>query len=348
MDTASGADSGHADAADVRLLAAVRESLRRPRWHLGFEPMLEARMEADQGAERSRHLVQAGLVALLIYDLFLINDHVSRPEVMDVALVGRLGLMTTIGALVLLLVHRGLPAFWRDWLMAGTSVLAMAVSSWIFHHTRSPAAAYDPFVFSLVLMATNIAFPLRFVAAGVSSALALAVAAVGVLGHPLMPQSAAGFALGLLLGTAVFTVLAAYRIERGGRQSYLLLLREELRTRSAQRSARAYARISQTDPLTKLANRRAFDEALQLRWEAALPRGESLCLLMIDVDHFKRYNDHLGHPAGDECLRRVAAALRGATRPEDLLARIGGEEFALLPAEGSMQVAAALAGRLCK
>jgi diguanylate cyclase (GGDEF)-like protein len=345
-------DSSRESAEDRRLLDAVALWLRAPSWHLGFPALLEARMEADQGPQRQRQLVLGGLMSLLVFDLFLINDLYTRPEVFGVALLGRLGLMTPYGLLVLALVHRGLPPRWRERLMASTGVAAMGVACWIFRHTESPDAAYDPFVFSLVLMATNITYPLRFVAAAVSSALALVLCAAGIWGHVLMPMAASSFALGLMLGTAVFTVLAAYRVERASRVSYLLLLQEELRTRSAQRQAEAYALISQTDALTQLANRRAFDTALQARWAAACANHHAsepgLALLMIDVDHFKRYNDHLGHPAGDECLRRVAAAMRDSTRPGDLLARTGGEEFALLLGEGDLHTAAALAGRLCR
>jgi len=68
--------------------------------------------------------------------------------------------------------------------------------------------------------------------------------------------------------------------------------------------------------------------------------------MMVDVDHFKRYNDHHGHPAGDECLRRVAAAMAGTVRDGDLLARIGGEEFALLLRDGRDDVVNTMAERL--
>ncbi|MCW5660874.1 MAG: diguanylate cyclase [Burkholderiaceae bacterium] len=89
--------------------------------------------------------------------------------------------------------------------------------------------------------------------------------------------------------------------------------------------------LSQTDALTGLANRRAFDLRLAEEVSRAVRHGMPLALLLVDVDHFKRYNDRYGHPAGDECLRRVAAVLREhGRRPTDLVARIGGEEFALL------------------
>ncbi len=86
-----------------------------------------------------------------------------------------------------------------------------------------------------------------------------------------------------------------------------------------------------TDGLTGVANRRHFDEALTREWLRAQRAGTPLSLVMADIDAFKKYNDHYGHQAGDQCLQRVALALRHALhRPADLVARYGGEEFALL------------------
>ena len=88
------------------------------------------------------------------------------------------------------------------------------------------------------------------------------------------------------------------------------------------------------DGLTGVPNRRKFDAVLEEEWDAARRHTQPLSLVLIDIDHFKQYNDHYGHVQGDECLRRVGAALAAvASRPRDLLARYGGEEFVLvLPA----------------
>jgi diguanylate cyclase (GGDEF)-like protein len=88
---------------------------------------------------------------------------------------------------------------------------------------------------------------------------------------------------------------------------------------------------SSTDALTGLANRRHFDAALAVEWNRAARTQSPLSLLMIDIDHFKKYNDHYGHLTGDHCIQRVAATLQGcARRAGDLVARFGGEEFVLL------------------
>ncbi len=101
------------------------------------------------------------------------------------------------------------------------------------------------------------------------------------------------------------------------------------------------------DGLTGVANRRCFDERLQTEWRRAARDGSALALLMLDVDHFKRFNDRYGHQAGDDCLRRVACAIKGGLlRPGDLVARYGGEEFAcILPGtdfEGALAVGAGI------
>lgn len=91
---------------------------------------------------------------------------------------------------------------------------------------------------------------------------------------------------------------------------------------------------ARTDSLTGIANRRRFDEALTHEWQRHSRSGGPLSVILSDVDHFKLYNDHYGHQAGDDCLRAVAQAIRNACqRPTDVVARYGGEEFAVILAE---------------
>ena len=106
-------------------------------------------------------------------------------------------------------------------------------------------------------------------------------------------------------------------------------------------------RLSMLDSLTGIANRRRFDEALDVEWRRALRSGAPLSLLMIDIDAFKPYNDAHGHQAGDDCLCRVGAILvESLHRAGDLVARYGGEEFVVLLPETDREHAAGIAEML--
>ena len=92
----------------------------------------------------------------------------------------------------------------------------------------------------------------------------------------------------------------------------------------------ALVELSSRDALTGLSNRRAFEMALAREVDRVARSGESALLLTLDIDHFKRVNDRWGHAAGDQVLRAVARALLESVRPMDLVARVGGEEFAII------------------
>jgi diguanylate cyclase (GGDEF)-like protein len=137
-------------------------------------------------------------------------------------------------------------------------------------------------------------------------------------------RQAKGFAGLMALLTAVILALAAYLIG-------------ELRKR---RDAEAdLAVLAMTDSLTKLANRRHFNEHLKEEWERAVRDGTPLCLIMFDADKFKPYNDLFGHQAGDELLKAIGGAIAVSTRLNDLGVRYGGDEFALLLPRTSIETA---------
>jgi len=114
------------------------------------------------------------------------------------------------------------------------------------------------------------------------------------------------------------------------------MLYSSLERKVAERTAELEAaneqlqRLSVTDALTGLANRRHLADLLEAEWQRGRRRGEPLAVAMVDIDHFKRYNDHYGHLVGDTCLRRVAAAINETVRTNDVVARYGGEEFAIV------------------
>jgi diguanylate cyclase (GGDEF)-like protein len=123
------------------------------------------------------------------------------------------------------------------------------------------------------------------------------------------------------------------------------LVRE--RTQQLEEANRKLAQISYLDALTGVSNRRSFEEELTMEWRRATRTASRLSLLMIDIDGFKPYNDALGHQAGDAGLRDVARVIdEGARRAGDIVARYGGDEFAVLLPIQRAPGAAALAERI--
>jgi diguanylate cyclase (GGDEF)-like protein len=120
------------------------------------------------------------------------------------------------------------------------------------------------------------------------------------------------------------------------------------RTAALEQLNRRLMALSETDELTGVANRRRFDEVLSMEWRRGFRTGKPLALMMIDVDWFKKYNDHYGHQAGDECLKAVAAQLgQHVHRAGDLLARYGGEEFSIIAPATSLEAVRLWAEELC-
>ncbi|MBT9516619.1 MAG: diguanylate cyclase [Methyloversatilis discipulorum] len=119
-------------------------------------------------------------------------------------------------------------------------------------------------------------------------------------------------------------------------------------TRKLDAANQELTRLTSLDGLTGLSNRRHFDETMLREWRRAARYKRPLSLVLVDVDHFKQYNDTYGHLAGDECLKTVASALQAVSRrPSDLVARYGGEEFALVLPETDLSGARSVAEGLC-
>jgi diguanylate cyclase (GGDEF)-like protein len=147
----------------------------------------------------------------------------------------------------------------------------------------------------------------------------------------------------ILVGIAAFSL----RVRRMKARERKLVALVKDRTKRLEEANRALGRLALLDHLTEIANRRQFNKVLENEWRRAARGKKPLSLIMIDIDHFKTYNDSFGHQAGDEALKAVASALKSCVhRPADVVARYGGEEFIVLLADTDAGGALAVAGRL--
>ena len=328
-----------------RVLDMVGHEILRDGLQLRFSPELETLYEQQTGTVRAGQTFAAGIVSLLLFNALLVLDYTGRPEVFEQALLLRLAVVTVPSIGVLLWIRQKPTPIIRDLALALCILLVTLTSNILNWHTTSLLGHYNAFSFSLIVVAANTALGIRFVTAAITSLVCLAISSVFLLNMPHLNDNEMYMPLYYMAAMAGITLFGNYRLEKSMRDSYLLLLREKLQSHQIRHRNAELSLISYTDPLTGIANRRRFDEELAKAWTEAERSGEIIALLMIDIDFFKRYNDAFGHPAGDTCLERIAAAIASQTRETiDLPARLGGEEFAVIlrhADESRAQIAAA-------
>ena len=225
--------------------------------------------------------------------------------------------------LVLVLNHRGRYSAARNLLLVNACSQLFVVTFFI-----SAGAGVHLFYFTL---AAILVFLFQSLQVRMYSAIMTVFGSLYVAAHFLFPEGSvpapvpspwidimyAGSVAGVLTLSGVFLYLFRKNIDQA--ENELTITNRDLET------------LSSTDPLTSLANRRGLDETLEREWARLSRYPGVLSVIMCDVDHFKRFNDHYGHDGGDRCLQQIATALRSAiSRPSDLVARYGGEEFALV------------------
>ncbi|NAZ76853.1 diguanylate cyclase, partial [Kineococcus sp. T13] len=308
-----------------------------------FAPEVEADYRRARSTARARWFVPTALLGLLLFDAYALVDAVLAPEVLGLSLLLRLGVVTPAVLLGLLLRGarlRAHPGSGVDGpLVAGAALLLVAVLTLVQH--RAPEAlggAYFGGAFVVVVFFTTLVrSDARQAALALVSLLAGFAWAQSALAVDPVPTELAG-----LLAVAVaglFGLVMAVHVETSERAGFLARRRADALAREREELIEALAAAAERDELTGVLNRRGL--------ASRVPAGEApLSVLLVDVDRFKGYNDRRGHAAGDECLRRVVGALAAQLRPQDVLARVGGEEFAVLleeaPAlDGSLPGAAA-------
>lgn len=327
------------------ILDATNDALARRSVHVSFPRPLERLYQQEVRNQHRVRTLAATIFALVAFYGITIPG-ISGHRGIDIALVlvGMGTALLPIAGAAIWLFARPL-SMQRQRVMAAM-VLLVTLSANIMMVEASAGHA-TRYAIGLVAITANVILTLNFRTAAFCSIAIWLITAAFV--SPDLDGSWRGEIMPLLLvaAIAVLTLVANYRIETSSRYLFLLLLREKLQARGMRAENEQLSQISNSDPLTGIANRRAFDTRFAQAWRSAVEQSRPLALLLIDVDHFKLFNDTYGHAAGDECLRAVATALDRTTRDNgDFAARTGGEEFTIILANADIHSARAIARRI--
>lgn len=313
-------------------LEDVDAALASRAFRLGFPANLEARYEIDQGPLRRRRLSFAAFWFAVCYGLFLGIDARLVADVFFVSALLHLGMMVPLGFAVALIAGRVQLVWLRESASALITVASVVTILWMFWISESPTAAHYPYLAALPILFGNVMQRPHFPYSAGASAISLALfwTVIGASDLPVEVAMAASIEFG---ATVAVTLVAGYHMEREIRKAYLRGLRVEITAEGLSHSNDELRQLTNLDTLTGIANRRWLETHLAEMAERTRKASVPLAVLMIDVDHFKGFNDHYGHPEGDRCLKMVAGVAREQVRrKDDLIGRYGGEEFlAILP-----------------
>lgn len=295
-------------------------------WLMRMPAEVEAAYERAHGADRILHLRRSILIGLIVYNIYNLTSLHLMADIHALTVALRLGVLTPGSLLIFFAISR-VSAQWRERLLFIGMLFAALLPPWLLWLSSSPYATYTLGEFPLVLLFGNMLLVLRFRYALVLTAVSC-VAALLVIHTKSSIEPTLLFPLTVQLVSGLFfTLYGNWYAERQRARGFLAQYDAENRADEAEREGDALRDISRTDMLTGIANRRHLDEHLP----ELLDRPEDHVLLMVDVDHFKAYNDAYGHPQGDVILTRIATALAAfAERHKGFAARYGGEEFTLV------------------
>lgn len=335
----------------------VMASLRR----LMVQHTTGARLDAEQarnfaalnGRQRLNHILLTALMALVLFNLFLVSDRYMVPDVFEFAVAVRLYVLTPF-VLTLVLIGclyrewwvNSMPPWFTDFVaMIGTMAVAASLGAVMLASHSDQLPIYRGGLVPVMVFG-NLVQRLRFRFAVCSSLFILGVYVFTLWAHSDRPAVYQVIEIPqglLLLLVAIYTLVSNFNLELDERHSFLQKERAKALRDQLEQSNQNLENMSRRDPLTGLANRRQFDAYVAARLNDG-GVGRRLAVMLIDVDHFKAFNDRYGHPAGDRCLRLVAGALNAAMGAhEGLVARWGGEEFAVVLPDGEVDICLKLA-----
>lgn len=323
--------------------AAIERLLAQPHSPVGAERL--AAFDAYQFKHYWRFLLLVNVLGHVAFLSYGIADALVLPELAGISIAVRAAYMAVVAPIAVLVFRRCRRARVLDMVLPLSIVPATAIWFELLAYSTDPVDTYLYASLIFVVLA-NLSVQVRFLPALLISVLISALTIHGVYRlNAGDPREMLVFVL-VYLPVFMFSVFMSWSTTLDRRRTFLRSLLDDMTHAELTQANQRLLEMANTDALTGVGNRRWFEEQGRREIERAFRQQEPLCLLIFDVDHFKRINDTYGHDAGDQVLRVLSAQVRGGLRGVDLLARFGGEEFIVMLPSTTLAEAAQVAERL--
>jgi len=341
-DTAPSEDEIHAE-------ASLTQTLESAFLWLSFPPEQERVYRRQRANQRRKLLALVSLLGLVIYNGYIFANRAMFPDISNDMLVTQLWLSALMMLMTIFAFVMRMPMIWREGFYSlGTSVVAI-FSTWVLSHSTQTSALSFAVCLALIPMFSGVAARQPFWFTCIPALITSVAAAWMLMPNDTTQDLVYIDSLFIIINLTAYTLIMAYTQEHGQRKEWLLAQIDQLQRKALESATQRLQQLSAVDPLTGICNRRQFEHDLDRIWQEAAQDQRPLAMLIIDIDHFKQYNDGYGHPQGDRCLTQVAEILtRTAHAGKGLAARLGGEEFGILLPGARVELAMALGERVCE
>ncbi len=289
---------------------------------LVFSPTIERGFEDGRHEERVRSFVKSGLMATILYDLFLVSDAQMIPDAFGSAVLVRLGIFTPLFFLSVFVVTRVRSRHLRESIATVLSIFSVFLVMLILSMSKSPDTTTYQYGAVLIMLFSSLVIRLRIRYSITALVVSIVIQLIAIKHLPGTSPKIFQSQVIFFLTAGIMMAVSAYMLEHEQRLGYLLGLRSTLLNKQLEQAARL-------DPLTGLGNRRYLSAVLDTALAKGAAKAKRVSALLLDIDYFKRFNDAYGHQAGDRCLQQIGDCVRvacasfaGATA-----IRFGGEEF---------------------
>ncbi|TXN19596.1 diguanylate cyclase [Methylobacterium sp. WL9] len=311
----------------------IEPLLNRPAYKINFPKDVELIFKTLGQPARRRESTIAASVGLLIYGFLFYADYLLLGDVLSTAAMIRFGIVAPLGLGVIWFGARTQSPRAREVCQSIITIIVAASLTAMELRSSAPGRTFHHFGFVEIIVYGAIVQRLPFkYALGTISVITIIHLATVLQMHEIELQMRLA-SNSLVLGAAIFILVASFSGERWERQRFLMTMLDAARVAELDQLARS-------DALTGLANRRSLDEFL------AHELSENVAVLLLDVDAFKRYNDYYGHQQGDQCLRAVSQAILSAAAHASIVARYGGEEIVVVLRQADKETTRGVAERM--